>query len=265
MAQKIELLKQKIKVFLKYKTLLNELVVRDIKVRYRKSVLGLLWTVLNPLLMMCVITVVFSTLFRQNIPNFPIYYLAGSLIFSFNSDATSNGLYSIIGSASLIKKVYIPKYLFPISKVLSALVNLGFSLVAMFVVMIVTGAPFHATLLLMPLPIFYVFLFTSGLSLLLAAATVYFRDIAHFWGVFVLAWTYFTPIFYPVTILPSFAMKIMQLNPMYHYVTYMRDVVLYGTFPGMKENLICFLIGAVTLLIGLWVFYRKQDRFVLYV
>ena len=148
---------------------------------------------------------------------------------------------------------------------MSALVNLGFSLVAMFVVMIVTGAPFHATLLLMPLPIFYVFLFTSGLSLLLAAATVYFRDIAHFWGVFVLAWTYFTPIFYPVTILPSFAMKIMQLNPMYHYVTYMRDVVLYGTFPGMKENLICFLIGAVTLLIGLWVFYRKQDRFVLYV
>lgn len=265
MAQKIELLKQKIKVFLKYKTLLNELVVRDIKVRYRKSVLGLLWTVLNPLLMMCVITVVFSTLFRQNIPNFPIYYLAGSLIFSFNSEATSNGLYSIIGSASLIKKVYIPKYLFPISKVLSALVNLGFSLVAMFVVMIVTGAPFHATLLLMPLPIFYVFLFTSGLSLLLAAATVYFRDIAHFWGVFVLAWTYFTPIFYPVTILPSFAMKIMQLNPMCHYVTYMRDVVLYGTFPGMKENLICFLIGAVTLLIGLWVFYRKQDRFVLYV
>ncbi len=258
-------MKQKIKVFLKYKTLLNELVVRDIKVRYRKSVLGLLWTVLNPLLMMCVITVVFSTLFRQNIPNFPIYYLAGSLIFSFNSEATSNGLYSIIGSASLIKKVYIPKYLLPISKVLSALVNLGFSLVAMFVVMIVTGAPFHATLLLMPLPIFYVFLFTSGLSLLLAAATVYFRDIAHFWGVFVLAWTYFTPIFYPVTILPSFAMKIMQLNPMYHYVTYMRDVVLYGTFPGMKENLICFLIGAVTLLIGLWVFYRKQDRFVLYV
>ena len=258
-------MKQKIKVFLKYKNLLNELVVRDIKVRYRKSVLGLLWTVLNPLLMMCVITVVFSTLFRQNIPNFPIYYLAGSLIFSFNSEATSNGLYSIIGSASLIKKVYIPKYLFPISKVLSALVNLGFSLVAMFVVMIVTGAPFHATLLLMPLPIFYVFLFTSGLSLLLAAATVYFRDIAHFWGVFVLAWTYFTPIFYPVTILPSFAMKIMQLNPMYHYVTYMRDVVLYGTFPGMKENLICFLIGAVTLLIGLWVFYRKQDRFVLYV
>ena len=258
-------MKQKIKVFLKYKTLLNELVVRDIKVRYRKSVLGLLWTVLNPLLMMCVITVVFSTLFRQNIPSFPIYYLAGSLIFSFNSEATSNGLYSIIGSASLIKKVYIPKYLFPISKVLSALVNLGFSLVAMFVVMIVTGAPFHATLLLMPLPIFYVFLFTSGLSLLLAAATVYFRDIAHFWGVFVLAWTYFTPIFYPVTILPSFAMKIMQLNPMYHYVTYMRDVVLYGTFPGMKENLICFLIGAVTLLIGLWVFYRKQDRFVLYV
>ena len=143
----------------KYGNLLRELVVRDIKVRYRKSILGLVWTVLNPLLMMCVITVVFSTVFKQNIPNFPIYYLSGSLIFSFNSEATSNAMHSILSNCSLIKKVYLPKYLFPIACVLSSLVNLAFSLIAMVIVMILTQAPFYPTLLLLPIPIFYTFIF----------------------------------------------------------------------------------------------------------
>ena len=227
----------------KYNPLLIELVSRDIKVRYRKSVLGMLWTVLNPLLMMCVITVVFSTIFKQNIPNYPIYYLSGSLI----------------------KKVYLPKYLFPISCVLSSLVNLGFSLVAMFIVMIVTRAPFHATLLLMPIPIFYTFLFSVGLGTMLAALTVYFRDIAHFYGVFILAWTYFTPIFYPVDILPDFALRLMQFNPMFHYVNFMRELVIYGTFPGITENLICVAMSVLMLFAGFWVFYKKQDHFVLYI
>ena len=145
--------------FRRFTPLLRELVVRDIKVRYRHSALGLVWTVLNPLLMMVVITIVFSTLFKQNIPNFPIYYLSGSLIFAFNSESTTTALNSIISNASLIKKVYIPKYLFPLSNVLSGLVNLGFSLIAMFIVMLITDAPFHATLLLLPIPIFYTFLF----------------------------------------------------------------------------------------------------------
>ena len=188
---------EKIDAFRRFTPLLRELVVRDIKVRYRHSVLGLVWTVLNPLLMMVVITIVFSTLFKQNIPNFPIYYLSGSLLFSFNSESTTTALNSIISNASLIKKVYIPKYLFPFSNILSGLVNLGFSLIAMFIVMIITGAPFHVTLLLIPIPIFYTFLFSTGVGILLSALTVYFRDIAHFYGVFILAWTYFTPIWYP--------------------------------------------------------------------
>lgn len=261
----IQAIYERIRVFLKYENLLHELVSRDIKVRYRRSFLGMLWTVLNPLLMMVVITIVFSTLFKQNIENFPIYYLAGSLVFSFNSETTSNALYSIIGNSSLMKKVYIPKYLFPLSKTVSGLVNLGFSLVAMFIVMLILGVEFRPTLLLLPIPVFYVFLFAAGSGLFLAAITVFFRDVANFYGVFVMAWTYFTPVFYPVSILPPAAMKLMYLNPMYHYVTYMRELVLYGQFPGMKENLVCFLFGAVSLVIGVWVFYKNQDRFVLYV
>ena len=245
--------------------LLKELVIRDIKVRYRHSILGLIWTILNPLLMMTVITLVFSTMFKSNIPNFPIYYLSGSLIFSFNSEATTTALNSIISNASLIKKVYIPKYLFPLSNIISGLVNLFFSLIAMFIVMIILQVPFRPTLLLIPIPIFYVFLFSTGLGLALAALTVYFRDIAHFYSVFVLAWTYFTPIFYPVEMLGGAAMGLMRFNPMYHFVTFMRELVLYGTFPSMKENLICFLIGCVSMVVGITVFYKKQDKFVLFV
>lgn len=256
---------ERIQVFFKYENLLRELVARDIKVRYRRSFLGMLWTILNPLLMMVVITIVFSTLFKQNIEHFPIYYLGGSLIFSFNSETTSNALYSIIGNASLMKKVYIPKYLFPLSKTVSGLVNLGFSLVAMFLVMIVLGVEFRPTLLLLPIPIFYTFLFSAGSGLFLAAITVFFRDVANFYGVFVMAWTYLTPVFYPVDILPDTVLKLMQLNPMFHYVTYMRELILYGNFPSMKENLICFLFGIASLIVGLVVFYKKQDDFVLYV
>lgn len=258
-------IRERFKVFLKYKTLLYDLVARDIKVRYRRSVLGLLWTVLNPLLMMIVITVVFSTLFKQNIENFPIYYLSGSLIFSFNSETTSNALYAIIGNSALMKKVYVPKYLFPMAKTVSGLVNLGFSAVAMFIVMIVLRVEFKPTLLLLPLAVFYVFMFSLGLGLMLSAVTVFFRDIAHFYGVLVLAWTYLTPIFYPETILPAPIMKLMLFNPMYHYVSFSRSLVIYGQFPSMKENLVCFLMGVIMLLIGIRVFYKRQDRFVLYV
>lgn len=258
-------LKEKIKVFFKYRNLLVNLVSRDIKVRYRRSILGMFWTVLNPLLMMVVITIVFSTLFKQNIEHFPIYYLSGSLIFSFSSETTSNALYSVIGNASLMKKVYIPKYLFPISKVVSGLVNLVFSLIAMFLVMLLLGVEYKVTLLLLPIPIFYTFLFATGLGLLLAAATVFFRDISHFYGVLVMAWTYFTPIFYPVDILPLIARKVMNWNPMFHYVQYMRELILFGNFPSIKENLLCFLFGIVMLFIGTWVFYKNQDRFVLYI
>ena len=124
---------------------------------------------------------------------------------------------------------------------------------------------FKLSLLLLPIPVFYVFLFSTGLGLLLAAVTVFFRDIAHFYGVFVLAWTYFTPIFYPVTILPESAMKIMRINPMYHYVQYMRTLVLEGVFPGIRENIICLFIALGMLGMGTCIFYRKQDKFVLYV
>lgn len=251
--------------FLKYRHLLSELVIRDIKVRYRKSFLGLLWTLLNPLLMMTVITLIFSNLFRFDIHNFPVYFLTGNIIFSFNSEATSQAMYSIIGNANLIKKVYIPKYLFPLSRVLSCLVNFGFAFIAMLIVMLVTGAHFHSTILLAFIPIIYLILFTTGLSLILSALTVFFRDIGHFYSVVIMAWMYFTPIFYPITIIPEKLRWILVLNPMHHFIAYFRDVVLYNTIPEFATNVECLLIGAIFMAIGLLLFYKKQDKFILYI
>ena len=258
-------LKIRLGVFFKYKDLLYNLVSRDIKVRYRKSFLGMLWTVLNPLLMMIVMTIVFSTLFKSTIENFPIYFLSGNLIFTLNSEITNTCTYAIIGNASLLKKVYIPKYLFPLSKAGSALVNLLFSLIALLLVMIILRVPFLPTLLLLPIPIAYAFLFSVGLGLLLSAVTVYFRDIAYFYSVLLVAWNYFTPVFYPIDILPDLVKKLMQLNPLYHYIEYMRGLILYGTVPGVKENLVCLMMGLCMLVIGTYVFYIKQDKFILYI
>jgi ABC-2 type transport system permease protein len=251
--------------FVKYKNLLLELVVRDIKVRYKKSVLGLFWTLLNPLLMMIVTSIVFSSLFRTDIPHFPVYFLTGSILFTFHSEATTQALTSIISNASLIKKVYIPKYLFPFSRVLSSLVNLGFAFVALLLVMFVTNTPFKPTIFLSIVPIFYLLLFTTGLSLILSSITVFFRDIHHLYGVFTLLWTYATPLFYPISIIPEKFKWIFVWNPMYYYIDYFRKLVLDGVIPDVSANLTCFFIGFVVLIGGLVMFYRSQDRFILHI
>lgn len=254
-----------IKGFMRYKNLLYELVSRDIKVRYRRSVLGVLWTVLNPILMMIVITIVFSQLFRFEIENFPIYFFCGNIVFSFMLTATNDALQSILGGASLLKKVYIPKYIFPVSKVLSAGVNLFFSYIAMLLVMVATGVKFHTTMLLTPVVALYVILFSIGLGLILATMMVFFRDIAHLYGVLTTAWMYLTPIFYPASLLGDKSEWFLLLNPMYHYIDYMRNITLYQTVPGIAENLTCLGISLVTLALGLLFFYKKQDKFILYI
>lgn len=251
--------------FYKYRDLLKELVSRDIKIRYRRSVLGLLWTLLNPILMMTVMTLVFSNIFRFDIENFPIYFFAGNILFSFVTEATTNAMNSIIGSGSLIKKVYVPKYLFPVSKVFSSVVNLLFSFVAMLLVMVVTQVPFHVTLFLVPIVLVYVVLFSIGLGMILATLQVFFRDTGHLYGVFTLAWMYLTPIFYPASLLEGRLDVVLKLNPMVHYIDFLRDIVLYNTVPSMRENLICAAISAVFLLLGMLVFYRKQDKYILFV
>ena len=254
-----------IEVFTKYRDLLKELVSRDIKAKYKRSVLGIVWSVLNPLLMMLVLAFVFAHIFRFSIPNFPVYLLTGQIIFNFFSDSTNLAMNSIIVNSSLIKKIYIPKYIFPLSKVLSSFVNLLFSLIALLLVMIITKTPLSWAMLLFPIPLIYLLVFSLGVGLILAAYVVFFRDILFLYGVILTAWTYFTPIFYPISIIPAKYLEIYKLNQLYHYITYFREVMLYGRVPTLEMNLVCIFYAIIALLIGLFVFYKRQNDFILYI
>lgn len=252
--------------FFKYSSLLRELVTRDIKVRYRRSVLGILWTVLNPLLMMIVMNIVFSTLFKNRIDNFALYYLSGYIMYTFFTESTTQALHSIVNNSALIKKVYIPKYLFPVSKVASSLVNLGFSFIAMLIVMIFTGAKFHWTIILAPIPVAYLVVFCCGFGMILATMHVHFRDIGHLYGIVTLVWMYLTPLFYPADLLVTNGVGfLLEFNPLYHYIVYFRMLILDGQIPGLSDNLICIVLSSVMFILGTIVFYKKQDQFILYV
>ena len=245
--------------------ILKSLVSKDFKLKYRRSALGIVWSVLNPLLMMIVLTAVFSTFFRFQIENFALYLILGQTLFALMSDATSGAMSSIIDSAPLIKKIRINKLLFPLEKAVFALLNFAISLIAVAIVMVFFQVFPTANLLLLPLLLLFVFLFSLGLGLLLSALSVFFRDIMHLWSVILTAWTYATPLFYPVDILPEWMLPIMECNPMYHYVTFFREIALWGTTPSVEEILLCAAFAIISLLIGYLVFRAKQNKFILYV
>jgi len=268
----MEKLKPYFKDFWRYRHLLNNLISRDIKVKYRRSALGILWSVLNPLLMMVVLYVVFSTIFhmthipRGNIEiSFAVYLLTGQLVYNFFSEATQTAMSSVLGSAPLIKKVYIPKYIFPLEKVAFSFVNTLFSLIALVIVMLATHTPAHWTLLLFWVPLVILFVFNFGIGLILAAGTVFFRDIMHLYGVLVTALMYLTPIMYDVSILPAWALKVIPFNPLYWFVSMFRDLVVYGAMPSLNSWIGTCASALVALVAGLLIFKKTQDRFVLYI
>lgn len=248
-----------------YIPLMNELVKRDLKVKYRRSFLGYLWSLLNPLLMMCVMSFVFSTIFQSNIPNFPLYLICGQTLWAFFNESTNMAMFSVMQNGSLIKKVYIPKFIFPISRIMSSFVTMSFSLAAVLIVMIFTRAQFYATILLFWVPILLLFLFCCGIGLILAALAVYFRDITHLYGVLTLAWMYATPVFYDASIMPDYVQNVLNWNPMAYYISFFRSLILYGQIPGANVWMVCALTGIAALAVGLLVFRRLQRNFILYI
>ncbi|MBQ9414120.1 MAG: ABC transporter permease [Clostridia bacterium] len=259
--------------------LLGNLTRRDLKVKYRRSFLGLAWSILNPLLTMLVLTQVFGLLLKIRVENFPVYYIVGAAMWNFFTEATTGAMSSIIGSAALIKKVYIPQYIFPLEKCLYALVNLAFSMIAVIIVMLFQLFPITWAAVLLFIPVLYCFIFSVGMSLILSSLTVYFRDILHLYGVLTTIWMYLTPIIYPISIIrdsvetsgaAAFVYGVIQWNPMYHYVEYFRSVLMYGTgqytvLPGLIENLICAGFAVFTLAIGALIFKKAQRKFILHI
>jgi len=249
--------------FKRFLPLLKELVSRDIKTKYRRSILGVLWTLLNPLLMMIVLSIVFSNLFRFDIENFPVYLLSGQVIFNFFNEATTSAMNSIIGSSTLIRKMYIPKYLFTLSKILSSVINIMASFCALIFVMLVMRVELHVTIILVVIPIALVVVLSTGVGLIIAAFAVKFRDLLHLYGVFTTVLLYLTPVIYPVTILTGLVKKIVRFNPLTNILEMFRDVIMYDTFPGLGVCAAAAIPSFALLLLGIYVFYKRQDTFIL--
>lgn len=249
--------------FQRYKFLIKQLVLRDFKTKYKRSVLGILWSFLNPLLTMTVQYIVFSTIFRSDIPNFALYLLTGIVCFNFFSEASSMALMSIVGNAPLITKVYVPKYIYPLSRVLSSSINLLFSLIPLLAVMLITGAPLRPALLLLPFGLICLFLFSLGIGLLLSTAMVFFRDTQFLWGVVSMLWMYLSPIIYPESIIPVKFLTLYKCNPLYHIIRFIRIILMDGISPEPKAYGLCIIASAVPLIIGAVVFKKNQDKFVL--
>ena len=204
-------------------------------------------------------------MFRFDIPNYPVYLLAGQLLFSFFAESTNMAMGSIIGGSALIKKVYLPKYIFPLSRVLSCFTTMLCSLFSLFIVMIVTGVGFSKTIVLLPILLVYTLMFCIGMGLLLSVLIVFFRDTQHFYGVFLTGFNYLTPIFYPASLLPEWLKKILILNPLYNLITFFRKIVIYGQWPSFEENFLCMGFAVITLLFGVYIFKKNQNEFILYI
>jgi homopolymeric O-antigen transport system permease protein len=248
---------------LRYKELLRNLVTRDIKVRYKRSVLGFVWVMLNPLLMMLVMNMVFSSLFKMKTPNYTSYLLSGIILWNFFSQSTTTAVVSLISNSGLIKKIHIPKAVFPLSVILSAVVNFLFSLVPLFFIFYLTKTPLGGRLYLLPVVLVMVGLFSFGIALLLSTLTVFFHDTIYIYDVLLMVGMYMTPIFYPDSIIPQKFLFIIHLNPLYYYLDIFRGA-LYLDVPSISAKLLYgFLFSLASLTVG-WFFYSINKDKIIY-
>ena len=256
-----------IKGLSEFSFLLQQLVKRDFKVKYKRSILGVFWSILYPLFMMVIMVTVFQNLFRMTGGeiNYPVYIIIGLVLFNFMTDSTNLALTSIIGNFNLITKIYIPKYIFPLSKVLTGVVNWFFQLLALYGVIIVTKQSVSLLHFWLFFDIFCLFMFTLGLGLVLSALMVFFRDMQYLYSLIILAWTYATPIFYDISLVGEQLEPLFKLNPMYQYITFARDIILYNKLPYIQQFLFVFIAGLLVLTIGLLFFKKAQDAFIYYI
>lgn len=254
-----------VKALKKYGFLIKQLVSRDFKTKYKKSFLGVLWSFINPLLIMLIQYIVFSEIFQSNVEYYPVYILSGFVIFNFFSEAVGMSMESILGNASLITKVYVPKYIYPFTRVCSSCINLLIALILMVVVSIISGVTIKISFILIVFPIIFLFIFSLGLGLMFSAAMVFFRDVRFLWNALSLVWMYATPIFYPADILPEKYSFVLDINPLNYILTMFRNSVLYGQGSNPRLYVTCAVISLVTFGIGALVFKRNQDKFILYI
>lgn len=243
-----------------YAFVIRQLTARELKRKYARSYLGVIWSVLNPLLSMAVLSLIFSQLFRRSIDNYPIYYLTGYILWQAFTGATTSALTALADNRPLLLRVKFPISLFILTRVYTALINLLYSLAAYAVMLIIFRVGPKWTMLLSPVYIFFLFLFSIGISYLLATAFVFFGDIKHLYSVALTLWMYCSAIFYPVEQITGIMRAVILNNPLYVYILCMRKAVLYGTLPTAVQWLQMILWGAGMFLIGALVYHRNRNQ-----
>jgi lipopolysaccharide transport system permease protein len=246
-----------------YRELIRNLVARDLKVRYRNSILGFLWCLVNPLLMMGVFTFVFTILMRNtSIPDYPVFILVGILAWNFHQIATMGAIASIVGNSNLIMKVYFPREVLPISAVLSNAVNFALALIALFAMIAAFRIHLSYTLVFLPLILLVQITFDIGVALILSSLTVFFRDIEIIMETLLTAWFFLTPIIYRMQdLFPAYSRLMYIANPMASIVESYRDVLYAGGMPGLDFLGRTFVTSLVILAVGYWLFRRTARHF----
>lgn len=243
-----------------YFFVIRELTSREIKRKYSRSYLGILWSVLNPLLMMAVLSTIFTQIFRRSIENFPIYYLSGYILWQMFTGATNAAMTTLVDNKMMLIKVKLPMEIFVLARVYTALVNLGYSLVAYVVMLLVFGISVKWTMLFVPVVILLLLLFSLGISFILSSAYVFFGDVKHLYSVLLTLWMYCSALFYPVDGLKGVIRTVIEVNPIYNYVDAMRSIVMYGVMPPAWEILRMVLWAAGMYGAGYYIFRKNRNK-----
>jgi ABC-type polysaccharide/polyol phosphate export permease len=244
-----------------YRDLLMLLVTNSIKTRYKRSTLGVLWTLLNPLLNTLVLTIAFQQIMRFDVENYTIYLLVGLLFWTFFSQTTTQAMNTLIWGSNLLKRIYVPRTIFAVSVLGNGLINFLLSLIPLAAIMLFTRHPFHPTLLLLPFAILLMAMFTLGLSLFISALAVFFVDVVDIYSILLQALFYLTPIIYPLSMIPDQIARFIKLNPMTTMVDLFRSLIYSGQIPPVSLTLTAVGLSVFSLILGWWVFTKRVDEF----
>jgi|WetSurSiteA1Bulk_404760.scaffolds.fasta_scaffold26061_1 ABC-2 type transport system permease protein len=259
------MIKEELLQLIQYKDLLLNLVFRDLTVRYKRSVLGFFWTMVNPLINTVVFTIIFSTIFRFGVKDFVIYFLSGYQLWSLFSQSTILSSRCILVNAQLLKKVYLPKTIFVCSILLSELVNFAFAMVSLLAIVLILRKNLSPALFFLPIPLIITIFFTLGVSFILAGLTVFFHDVMDIYQLLLMPWMYLTPIVYPLEIVPPKFLSILKINPMYYIIDCFRAPIYLGQLPDFMNVFWASLSALVVFIGGIVLFIKLSDDFIYYI
>ena len=248
----------------KYKFLFEELVKRDFKEKYKRSILGMGWSILSPLLTLLVMKLIFTKFFGKDMPHYTIYLFSGNLVLAYYKESTKNGMSSLVKNANIFTKINVPKYMFLLSENVSALVNFGLTLVVYFMFCALDGIHFHFKMLLLIYPIIGLLMMNIGIGLILSALFVFFRDIRYLYEVFLTLITYVSAVFYSVDKFSPSGQRMFLLNPVYVFIKYFRCIVIDGKIPSLEYHALCAFYALIFLVIGGYVYKKLNHQFLYY-